>query len=158
MGSATNYLISAPIFAREILQQLREDINSFLNTYPPPCPQALLEWTDVEKLFLQELLSCLKGCPPSNTRVFRKPSQTLFRLLFLMSKNQAHELQNGSLGDPKIIKKTWKMEPEWNVEKIGKKHWKIEALEAWKSWFCYEGLQKRLVPPCSKKLQKWSRK
>ena len=77
--------------------------------HPPPCLQAPLECTDVEKLFLQGLLSCLKGCPPSNTRIAPRTLAYHFSTLFLMSKNQAHKLQNGSLGDPKITKKTRKM-------------------------------------------------
>ena len=51
----------------------------------------------------------------------RKQSQTLFRLLFLMSENQAQKLQNGSLGDPKIIKKTRKMRSGMECGKDWKK-------------------------------------
>ena len=51
----------------------------------------------------------------------RKQPQTLFRLFFLMSKNQAHKLQNGSLGDPKITKKTRKMRSGMECGKDWKK-------------------------------------
>ena len=112
--------------------------------YPPPCLQAQLECTDVEKRPSGENVILFKGMPLlqySRAAAYtRKQSQTLFRLLFLMSKNQAHELQNGSLGDPKIIKKLEKWSPAWNAEKIRKKHRKIEALEPWKAWFCSDGL------------------
>ena len=39
-----------------------------------------------------------------------------------------------------------------------KNYCKMEALEPWKSWFCLEVLLKILLPPWSKKLQKWGRK
>ena len=87
---------------------------------PPPCLQAPLECTDVEKLFLEESVILFKGSSPRRAAYTRKPPQTISRLFFLMSKNQAQKLQNGSLGDPKIIKKTRKWGPEWNVEQIGK--------------------------------------
>ena len=80
---------------------------------PPPCLQAQLECTDVEKRPSGENVILFKGMPllqySRPVAYTRKQSQTLFRLLFLMSKKQAHELQNGSLGDPKITKKTRKM-------------------------------------------------
>ena len=90
---------------------------------PPPCLQAPLECTDVEKLFLEESVILFKGTPPGSRPVAytRKQSQTLFRLLFLMSKNQAHKLQNGSLGDPKITKKTRKMRSGMECGKASKK-------------------------------------
>ena len=62
-----------------------------------------------------------KGTPPPRVAYTRKQSQTLFRLIFLMSKNQAHKLQNGSLGDPKIIKKTRKMRSGMECGKDWKK-------------------------------------
>ena len=61
-----------------------------------------------------------KGTPPQG-RVTPKQSQTIFRLFFLMSKNQAHKLQNGSLGDPKITKKTRKMRSGMECGKDWKK-------------------------------------
>ena len=79
----------------------------------------------LKSCFCRNLLSCLKGPPPrvGSRRVAnsRKQSQTLFRLFFLMSKNQAHELQNGSLGDPKITKKTRKMRSGMECGKDWKK-------------------------------------
>ena len=74
----------------------------------------------LKSCFWRNLLSCLKGPPPSR-RDFRKHPQTLFRLFFLMSKNQAHKLQNGSLGDPKITKKTRKMRSGMECGKDWKK-------------------------------------
>ena len=66
-----------------------------------------------------------KGTPPrvGSRRVAsgRVHSQTLFRLFFLMSKNQAQKLQNGSLGDPKITKKTRKMRSGMECGKDRKK-------------------------------------
>ena len=70
---------------------------------------------------LGRMLSCLKGCPPPIVANTRKHSQTLFRLFFLMSKNQAQKLQNGSLGDPKITKKTRKMRSGMECGKDWKK-------------------------------------
>ena len=109
---------------------------------PPPCPQALLEWTDVGKLFLEGLLSCLKGPPPRRVANTRKHLQTLFRLFFWCRKIKPTSSKTGALATLKSPRKPEKWGPEWNVEKIGKKHWKIEALEPWKSWFRSEGLQK----------------
>ena len=77
--------------------------------YPPLCLQAPLECTDVEKLFLQESVILFKGTPPPRVACRRKHSHTIFRPIFLMSKNQARKLQNGSLGDPKITKQIRKM-------------------------------------------------
>ena len=81
----------------------------------------------LKSCFWRNLLSCLKG-PPAQGRVYprilaytRTHSQTLFRLFFLMSKNQAQKLQNGSLGDPKIIKKTRKMRSGMECGKDWKK-------------------------------------
>ena len=62
-----------------------------------------------------------KGTPTRRVACGRKQSQTLFRLFFLMSKNQAQKLQNGSLGDPKIIKKTRKMRSGMECGKDWKK-------------------------------------
>ena len=78
---------------------------------PPLCPQALLECTDVEKLPPWGTVILFKGNPPpilASTRVYPGTPAHPFSILFLMSKNQAHKLQNGSLGDPKITKKTIK--------------------------------------------------
>ena len=78
--------------------------------YPPPCLEALLEWTDVEKQPSGGMLSCLTGTPPqyprilAYTRVYSRTLARPFSTLFLMSKNQAHKPQNGSLGDPKITR------------------------------------------------------
>ena len=88
---------------------------------PPPCPQALLEWTDVEKLFLEESVILFKGIPPPRAAYTRIQSHALFRSFFLMSTNQAHKLQNGSLGDPIITKKTRKMRSGMECGKDWKK-------------------------------------
>ena len=96
----------------------------YIYIYPPPCLQAPLECTDVEKLFLEESVILFKGTPPPASRrvaYTRKHPQTLFRLFFLMSENQAQKLQNGSLGDPKIIKKTRKMRSGMECGKDWKK-------------------------------------
>ena len=97
-----------------------EELRSYYSN-PPPCLQAPLECTDVEKLFLEESVILFKGSSPRRAAYSRKHSQTLFRLFFLMSKNQAHKLQNGSLGDPKIIKKTRKMRSGMECGKDWKK-------------------------------------
>ena len=70
------------------------------------------------------MLSCLKGAPRVAPRTLvntRKHSHTLFRLLFFMWKNQTQKLENGSPGDPKIIKKTRKMRSGMECGKDWKK-------------------------------------
>ena len=101
------------------------EIYEILENNPPPCLQALLECTDVEKQPSGGNVILFKGIPPSQyshilayTRIH---PHTLFRLFFLMSKNQAHKLQNGSLGDPKITKKTRKMRSGMECGKDWKK-------------------------------------
>ena len=78
------------------------------------------------------MLSCFKGRPPPNNRVYsRMPAYTRvyprtlarhFSTLFLMSKKQAHKLQNGSLGDPKNTTKKIKMKSGMESGKDCKKH------------------------------------
>ena len=120
----------------------------------PPYLRALLECTDVEKQPLERMLSCLKGQPPQYSHIpayTRVHPHDLVRL-FLMSKNQAHKLQNGeSLGDTKITKKTTKIRSGMESGKDCEKYWKVEALEPWQSWFSLGRLLKMLLPSCSKK-------
>ena len=78
----------------------------------------------LKSCFWRNLLSCLEGPPLPRVacgRIHPQLPQTLFRLFFLMSENQAHKLQNRSLGDPKIIKKTRKMRSGMECGKDWKK-------------------------------------
>ena len=96
--------------------------DDYLSWNPPPCLQAPLECTDVEKLFLQELLSCLKGCPPSSGRKHSQTAAYHFSTHFFdVGGGGGDTLQNGSLGDPKITKKTRKMRSGMECGKDWKK-------------------------------------
>ena len=99
-----------------------------------------------------------KGSSPRRAASGRKQPQTLFLLIFLMSKNQAQKLQNGSLGDPKIIKKTRKMRSGMECGKDWKKTLKNRSPGTLKIMILLGRVAKRLLPPCCKKLKKWSRK
>ena len=91
----SKYGPSDPIFITEILKTYKKNMDTLYNKYyfcksrnphPPPCPQALLQWTDVEQP--GGMLSCLKGLPPqipAYTRVCpRIPAytRTIFPTLF----------------------------------------------------------------------------
>ena len=77
-------------------------------------------WSELmlKSCFWRNVIILFKGTSPRRVASRRVQSQTLFRLFFLISKNQAYELQNGSLGGPKIAKKTRKMR-SWNLENHG---------------------------------------
>jgi len=75
-----------------------------------------------------------------------------------MWKNQTQKLENGSPGDPKIIKKTRKKRSGMECGKDWKKTLKNRSPGTLKIMVSLGRVAKKLLRPCSKKLKKWSRK
>ena len=73
--------------------------------------------------------------PPPRFAYDRVHSHDFFRFFFLVSKHEAHWLQNGSPGVPQIYKKTLKIMSGRGSENNYKNNWKLEALDPQKQWF-----------------------
>ena len=56
------------------------------NNNPPPCLQAPLECTDVEKLFLEESVILFKGTPPPRPAYTRNSRRPFFDSFFDVGK------------------------------------------------------------------------